>query len=228
MQGQLPHRPAITRVILEERHLSYTSVRSCRTLQEEKWRPHIARLCMYWCLMLIGCVCTYSASAVVRVGIDVIVHTFVRIVHARLGQIRNLRTFEGQRGLQVMRRCRRIFLRGNKSSEATLSGWTLLLEHVLAVSGGAESLTASSRAVERPNLWIAVHREATVAHFTRPALPSWQLPNRSACAVQGARLASRETPHAPVGDSAGVQVKGADEAHRYYPSYLRRTAPAHC
>lgn len=120
----------------------------------------------------------------------------------------------------------------DETSEAKLSPWTLLLGHVLAfaASGEAEPLTASSRAVSVDSAQICGSQctaEATVAHFTRPVLTSWQLPNRSACAVQGAGLASRETPHAPVGDGAGGQVKGADEAHRFYQSYLRRTAPAH-
>lgn len=60
---------------------------------------HITRLCMCWCLMLIGCICAYSASAVVWVKIDVMVHAFMRIVHARFRQFRNLHTFEGYRGL---------------------------------------------------------------------------------------------------------------------------------
>lgn len=54
---------------------------------------------MCWCLMLIGCICAYSASAVVWVKIDVMVHAFMRIVHARFRQFRNLHTFEGYRGL---------------------------------------------------------------------------------------------------------------------------------
>jgi hypothetical protein len=85
-------------------HLSHSSVQSCRMLQKEECRPHIARLCMCWCLMLIGLSPTYSASAVVRVRIDVIVHISMRIVHARLERLRNLQTFQRHHGPQVMRR----------------------------------------------------------------------------------------------------------------------------
>lgn len=166
------------------------------------------------CSMLIGPSPTYSASAVVRVGIDVIVHsyhaTYMRIVHARLRRLCNQQPFKENCGLQMIRWHRHTFSRDDKSSDATLSKWTLFLGHVLGIRRRWRG-RISHRFQPSGNLWIAVHHEATVAHFTRPVLTSWQRRNRSAC---GAGLASWKIPHVPVGD-------GAERRSR---ERLRRTA----